>query len=175
MEEWKDVPGYEWLYKASNLGNIKSLYFWKERIIKSCSDWRGYLHLLLVKNKIRKDFKEHRLICLTFLDNPDNKKEVNHKDGNRLNNRLENLEWCTRSENEQHKYNILWQFPPLKWKFWKLHHWSKKVKQYSKGWKFIKQWESWMDIQRELWISQASISACCRWKIKTSGGFTWEY
>lgn len=115
MEEiWKDIKGYEGLYQISNLGRVKSLkrivennnrkYFTKERILKPIQIGSYYGVQLSVHGKSKK-FYLHRLVCSTFIENIENKKCVNHKDGNKHNNKLENLEWCTHSENNHHSFN----------------------------------------------------------------------
>lgn len=111
MEIWKDIKGYEGIYQISSLGNVKSLYGWdghayitREKILHPAPTTTGYYKVKLVKDGHRKDHKIHRLVADAFISNPMNKKQVNHKDGNKLNNDVNNLEWCTASENSQHSY-----------------------------------------------------------------------
>ena len=122
MEEvWKDVKGYEGYYQVSNLGNIKSLeriiensgtrtgyYKVKERILKprENTNRNGYYELSLRKDGKEKRFKVHRLVACAFIENPYNKPEVNHIDGNKSNNCVSNLEWTTSKENKEHAWNI---------------------------------------------------------------------
>ena len=108
----KDIPNYEGFYFATLDGKIfshekilqfgvnKRLRLSKEK--KQCNHAEGYLSVVLSKNRVNKTYLVHRLIALTFLPNPENKKMVNHKYGNKKNNCIENLEWCTRNENELH-------------------------------------------------------------------------
>ena len=113
---WKDIPNYEGLYQVSNFGEVKSLpkirnifnthYFSKEKILKPALNDSGYKIVVLAKNKKVKTLRVHRLVALAFIDNFENKPQVNHKDGNKLNNNVENLEWCTNSENEKHAYKL---------------------------------------------------------------------
>jgi len=106
MEEiWKDIPGYEGAYKASNFGRIQSSYRQK-RILKPQMGQK-YFHVRLSKSKKISIHLLHRLIAKTFLDNPENKRTVNHKDGNPLNNSASNLEWSTYQENILHKIHVL--------------------------------------------------------------------
>lgn len=98
MEEWKEVPGYEGLYEVSNTGNVKSLI--KNKIIKGFINRCGYRLVGLSKNKILKRFQVHRLVAQVFIPNPDNLPMVNHKDEDKSNNSVDNLEWCDA------KYNI---------------------------------------------------------------------
>lgn len=101
METWKDIPGYEGLYQVSDFGNVKSLRG-KEKILKPSSNGKGYLTLILSKNNKRYYPYVHRLVGELFVENPDNKPEINHKDGNKANNHKDNLEWCTHLENIKH-------------------------------------------------------------------------
>lgn len=116
-EIWKDIPGYEGLYQASSLGRIKSLpKEWvngdgaKQKhnglILKAAITKKGYLDVSLRKNKVAKTFKVHRLVALAFIINPENKLQVNHKDGIKTNNNVNNLEWNTNSENQLHAHKI---------------------------------------------------------------------
>lgn len=111
-EEWKDIKNYEGLYQVSNLGNVKSLernksngkgsVKTKEKILtQDITNW-GYYRVALYKDGIRKYYKVHRLVAEAFILNPNNKEQVNHIDGNKLNNNVNNLEWNTRIENMNH-------------------------------------------------------------------------
>jgi hypothetical protein len=104
IEVWKDINGYEGLYQVSNLGKVKSAF--TNSVLNGSKTKKGYLAIALYKNKIRKTFAAHRLVAQTFIENPNNKSEVNHKDGNKLNNAAYNLEWCTGSENVRHAFKI---------------------------------------------------------------------
>ena len=97
MEEWRDIKGYEGKYQVSNLGRVRSLNFNKTGKIKELSyaKRRGYLGVTLFKDKKPKTFAVHRLVAEMFIPNPNNYPQVNHKDENKLNNNVENLEWCT--------------------------------------------------------------------------------
>lgn len=104
-EIWKDISGYEGLYQVSNLGNIKSFRKSKkygsqnEYILKPHISNNGYAQVTLYDNAIRHKFLVHRLVAMTFLLNPDNLQQINHKDENKLNNCVTNLEWCTAEYN----------------------------------------------------------------------------
>jgi DNA-binding CsgD family transcriptional regulator len=103
IEHWKDVPNYEGLYRVSDLGRVKSLKWGKEKILKPGDNDRGYLRVVLFKEREGKRFFIHRLIMLAFVGESD--LQVNHKNGIKTDNRLDNLEYCTRSENLQHAYD----------------------------------------------------------------------
>ena len=117
-ENWKDIEGYEGRYMVSDLGRVKSLhqeYYggWRnkqlivrpERIMGTPSNNWGYSNVRLSKDGKAKTMKVHRLVGLAFIPNPNNKRTINHEDGNKSNNNVLNLSWCTHSENTQHAYN----------------------------------------------------------------------
>lgn len=112
-EEWKSIKGYEGLYMVSNLGRVKSLcgfngheYVKREKILNPYKQKAGKNYhrsvVKLFKDGNRKDFKVHRLVADAFIPNPELKSNINHIDGNPLNNRVDNLEWCTQKENVIH-------------------------------------------------------------------------
>ena len=106
MEEWKWIDGYEGEYQVSTKGNIKSFKKYKEGIIlKPKKDGKDkYLMICLSNNGSQKYYLIHRLVAQAFIQNPNNKEEVNHIDGNKKNNNVENLEWVTHSENIRHAF-----------------------------------------------------------------------
>jgi hypothetical protein len=99
-EIWKDVYGYEGLYQISNLGNVRSNY----KLLTPQKTRFGYMKIRLSINNVRKGFFMHRLVAIAFIENKENKRCVNHKDGIKTNNNVDNLEWATHSENERHAY-----------------------------------------------------------------------
>lgn len=119
-EIWHDIFGYEGLYQVSNFGRIKSVdriiknsgtkngeYHVKGKI-KNVSEYKsrgGYCGVTLYKNNVGKSYRVHRLVAQAFIPNPENKPEVNHKDGNKKNNCVDNLEWVTGKENTIHAWN----------------------------------------------------------------------
>ena len=102
-EIWKDIPNYEGMYQVSNLGRVKSLKFGKERVLKPILNGRGYYHINLYKGGKTIINTIHRLVMLSFVG--ESELEINHKNGIKSDNRLENLEYCSRSENIQHAYD----------------------------------------------------------------------
>ena len=113
QEIWKDIKGYEGKYQVSNLGRVRSLYdqnqFKKTHRIKllKFNIRSGYYNVNLNNHRKRKNFQVHRLVAFAFIPNFDNKPIINHIDENRLNNKVDNLEWCTQKENVLHsKYKM---------------------------------------------------------------------
>lgn len=100
---WKDIDNFIGLYKINNLGDIFSIK--KNKILK-IDNSIGYSRITLHKHGKSKKFLVHRLLAIAFILNNENKKCINHKDGNKLNNRLDNLEWCTYTENNQHAIDV---------------------------------------------------------------------
>lgn len=110
---WKDIEGYEGLYQVSNYGQVRSLdrvdmrgHSLKGKVLKVRNDTKGYLLVNLSKNGEKKTFNVHRLVALTLITNPENKPQVNHKNGIKSDSNVSNLEWNTSSENTQHAYDM---------------------------------------------------------------------
>ena len=162
LEEWKPIKGFENIYDISNLGNIYS--YRKKQILKPQKHEHGYLRIGLQK-KNREDvhyFYVHRLVAEAFILNLDQKPQVNHKNGIKDDNRVENLEWVTNSENVRHAIQI-GLFGPQS------HSHGKKVKCIETG----NIYPSAQDAANKLGLHQPSIIACCHGKRKRHGGFTW--
>lgn len=168
MEEiWKDNEGYEGMYQVSNMGRVRSL---RRNIILRQGISRGYYILILSKNGKRLTNKVHRLVANAFISNPNNYPIVNHKDENKTNNCVNNLEWCDS------KYNINYGTGNKKRGLTNTNgKLSKPVCQYSKDGCFIKEWKSIMDVQRMTGYSGGNISKCCRNIIKTAYGYIWRF
>lgn len=106
---WKEIKGYQGLYLISNFGRVKTTieHSNKNKQIIRKPKIRNYAEIPLKLNGKAKWFLVHRLVADAFLENPQNKTQVNHKDGNKLNNNVDNLQWCTPSENIQHRLYVL--------------------------------------------------------------------
>lgn len=188
-EIWKDIEDYEKIYQISNLGRIKSLsrfvnncknygsigFYTKEKILKLAISKTGYYICTLFKNGKGKTFKVHRLIAKAFIENPNNYKIINHIDGNKLNNNLNNLEWCNHSHNNKEAYKQGLKENNLKWIIECNKKKRKKVKQYDLQNNFIKEWESINEAEKELKICHINIVKVCKGERITAGGFKWKY
>lgn len=182
---WKDILGYEDIYQISNLGNVKRInYFDKQNQDKYKNQEKklvflninGYRRVVLSKNGVNKKFMVHRLVAKAFIPNPENKPFINHKNGIKTDNRVENLEWCIPKENTQHaRATGLFTEEMITRKRGKDNWASKKVNQFDLNNNFIKQWDCVRDVLRELGIDNTSIYKCCAGKKKTAGGYRWKY
>jgi len=177
METRKEIPWYEWLYQISNLWRTKSSVIKKIRMLPN---W--YEQTMLCKKSKKKYFYTHRLVAQAFISNPENKPQVNHKDWNRANNNVENLEWVTCWENHKHSYKYLWRkSAPICekmriYRIWK-HNTavSKRVLQIDMCWLPIKIRNSAVEASDWLWICRSCIPQTCRWEHKTAWGFIRKY
>ena len=169
MEEiWKDIEGYEGLYQVSNMGRVRSLKYKNERILKPRKQ-SGYYKVLLYNNETR-EYLIHRLVANAFIPNPDNLPQVNHKDEDKANNCVSNLEWCTQKYNSS--YGTRGKRISLKNTNGKK---SKITLQYDINGNLIKEWKSTRDVERNLGFNQSYISKCCKNIIKTAYGYLWKY
>lgn len=141
-------------YSVSNLGNVRNDK--TGRILKPGNSGDGYFTVALCKNGEVKHFRVHRLVAQAFIPNPLGLPEVNHIDEDKLNNRAENLEWCSRQYNQE--YSL-----------------SKQVAQYDLSGNLIATWKSLMEITRQLGFNGSAISKCCLGKLRQSYGYIWKY
>lgn len=188
-EIWKDIKGYEGKYQISNLGRIKSLsrfinnckensligFYSKERIIKQSISKTGYYVCTLFKNGKGRTFKVHRLVAEAFIDNPNELPIINHRDGNKLNNSLDNLEWCDYSHNNKEAYKQGLKENNLKWLIECNKKKRKRINQYDREGNFIKQWESIHEAEKKLKIYHINIIKVCKGERFTAGGYIWKY
>lgn len=179
MDLWRDIPDFEGLYQASANGEIRSLY--TNIILKPEISKNGYCKVTLCKDKKRKLLSIHRLVAMTYLDNYSENLQVNHKDGNKQNNNVSNLEMVTCKENIQHSFKNKLQVAkkgkehPLYKKYGVENKTSKKVVQYDMQGNYIKTWDSIKDVERELGINNSNISSCCNNKKNSAGGYKWQH
>ncbi len=165
MEEiWRDIQGYEGLYKVSNMGNVKSLNYRRtglEKNLKFDKDNHGYLYVILCKNNERKTFRVHRLVAQAFIDNPNNYPQVNHKDENKLNNTVKNLEYCSSSYNNNYGTrnervgNVL----------------SKSLYCFET----TKYYKSITEVSKDLNLYKSNIVSVLKGRQKRTGGYTFRY
>lgn len=174
-EIWKDIEGYEGLYQISNYGRVLSV---KRNIyLKGAINNCGYIKCYLNINNKQKTFLLHRLVGIAFIQNPENKSQINHINGDKTDNSVINLEWNTASENMSHSFKVLKRVHnrAMLGRYGINNHNSIKVDQYSKDDIFIKTWDCIMDIERVLNIYNTHISSCLTGKRKTTGGYIWKY
>lgn len=183
-EVWKDIKGYEGYYQVSNLGRVKSLvrivyddkgnkHVNTEKILSQSDDCHGYYKVSLCKDGKSKTMKVHRLVAFAFLENENNFNCVNHKDENKKNNNVNNLEFCT------HRYNCNYGTAIEKRNLSRNNKeiakgFCKKVYQYNAKDELIKIWDSSIST-KEFGFIPSCVSACCRGRIKTHRGFKWSY
>lgn len=177
-EQWKDIQGFEGLYKISNLGNVMSVsrivkrgnHFMKlkQKLLKPHYDINSkekrYPMVILCKNGKCYTKFIHKMVSEEFISNPQNLPCINHKDENILNNSVCNLEWCSYSYNNS--YNDLAKYKGL----------AKRIPilQFTKDGKFIREWSHAGEASNSLGISKRAIYECCKGRSKTSAGYIWK-
>lgn len=160
-------------YYVSDTGDVYNANYWRSgdlHILKPQKQANGYLTVCLYKNKKGYIKSIHRLVAETFIPNPYNKPQVNHKNGIKTDNRVENLEWVCASENQRHRFDVLNKHN----KKGKDNSCSKIVLQIKND-KIISVFYGTQEAQRKTGVKQQGISACCLGKRKTAGGFKWVY
>ena len=163
IEIWKPVVGYEGLYEVSSFGRVRSSnYQNKNKILKYDFVRSGYLRVTLCKNGKTKHYLVHRLVAIAFLSNPENLPQVNHRDEDKQNNHVDNLEWCSA------KYNTNYGTRTQKT--------SKSVLQFTKTGELIAEYPSTHEIERLYGYDCSSIAACCRgYRLKSAYGYIWKF
>lgn len=162
MERWVKIKGYEERYEISDTGRVRRI---DGHIMRSAINQNGYEHIVLSKNGVAKDFRVHRLVAEHFIENKERKRDVNHKNGIKTDNRAANLEWLTHSENELHKIYTLGT-PG------KLLGACRPVKCLNTGVVY----RSISEAKRELNLPKSThIQEVCAGKLKQTKGLMWSY
>ena len=170
VEIWKDLPEYEDKYMVSDQGNVYSKG--RKKILTMKNNHDGYLRIqIYTGNNTCRFVSAHRLVALAFIDNPENKPFINHKNGIKQDNRAENLEWVTQKENIRHAWDTGLSRRKKNGKQ------SKAVDQFDLDGNYITTHASQMEAQRATGTSHSGISACCLHKpmYYSANGFKWEY
>lgn len=160
MEEiWRDIPGYLGLYQVSNFGRVLSLI--TNRILKFNNAGKGYLQVTLCKDGIQKNYLVHRLVAMTFIQNPNNLPQVNHRNEVKTDNRVENLEWCSCKYNMNYgtarERTAIGHYKPV----------------YCV--ELDRVFSSEKEVAKELNISAKHICCVCKGRYKTTGGYHFRY
>lgn len=181
-EVWLPVKEYEDRYAISNKGRIKSLERVnnygrriKEKILKASMTSTGYRLVTLLKDGKIKGVTIHRLVANAFLPNTKKEPCINHKDGNKLNNNVENLEWCGYSFNNKHALDNGLRKPAWSGKFNSNHPRSRKIVQYTIDMGKVKEWNSIREASKFFGVSEGGICDCCKGNHKTFHGYVWRY
>ena len=173
-ERWRSIKGYEGIYEVSDYGRIRSIdrfveievrgrkikKKYKSKIIKPSTINSGYQVVWLSKHGEVSPFSVHRIVAIAYIENPNDYEDVNHKNGNKKDNRVENLEWCTRRENIQHCYHVLGRKPPV----------VTSVRCVETGEKYA----SIKDAARATNLTPGAISHAINGFSKTAGVYRWE-
>jgi hypothetical protein len=160
-EIWKDIKEYKGKYQVSNTGKVKR----GNTLLNPYDNGKGYLNVSLYFNKRNITARVNRLVAQEFVENPNNYKFVNHKDENKKNNNVDNLEWCTIKYNNNYGNRI---------KKYKQKR-CKKILQYDLNNCFIKEWDSMSEIAEKFKISISGIRNCAIGKFRQFKGFVWKY
>ena len=174
IEYWKSISGYEGLYQVSNFGRIKSLVG-NHKIRKTRIDNSGYKRVTLWCKQKYKNLYIHRLVALSFLPLIEGKNFVNHKDGNKLNNHVDNLEWMTYSENHTHAYRELHRPSHMAGKTGVLHPGAKQVKKTCINTGITTYFTTLREAAKSGDFNEGHISACCHNNRKSHKGFYWSF
>jgi hypothetical protein len=183
MEKWVDIEGFEGFYQVSDLGRVRSVdrvvvgrfgdYKAKGRVLAQKDNGYGYLRVVLAKNGRMSNKYVHRLVASTFIGNPLNLEEVNHKDENKSNNKADNLEWCTSS------YNINYGERSKKAVETKNRRKSigaeRAVLKLSKNGDVLEEYKSVKSAAQKNGVFRANINKCCNGQYSQTGGFMWKF
>ena len=175
--EYKYIKGFEGEYQIDTKGDVYSLKFGKRRLLKQIKNHKGYLQVILCKDGKVKSFLVHRLVAMAFLPNPDNLPFINHKNEIKDDNRVENLEWCTASYNQNYGTCQKRRVEKLK---------KKSVNQYTKEGLLIASYPSTREAERQTGDNHSHIYRCCnggyfdkkrsKWvNITQYNGYIWRF
>ena len=156
----KDIKNYEGLYAITPEGEVWS--YRNKRFLKPMDNGKGYLYVNLFRDNEKKNYLIHRLVGEAYIPNPENLPEINHKDENKTNNCLQNLEWCDRKYNNNYGACITKRSNSHK----------KPILQYDLDGNFVREWSSATDVSKEV---QANICKCLKGQNKTAYGYKWKY
>lgn len=177
-EEFRDIEGYEGLYQVSNYGRVKTLKYNDgikkhevTKILKQCVNISGYFILNLSNKSVR----VHRIVASTFLPNDNNYRCVNHIDGNKLNNKAENLEWCTSSHNNYEAYRLGLKKGALKGKLGKDYPKKIYIIGMYKNNVLIEKFYGSGEVKRKYNYHPIAIINCCKGKYKKMYGYEWKF
>ena len=162
IEIWKDIPGYEGLYKVSSLGRV---FGEKKKGLLNPFNNRGYLRVTLFKNGVGKHYSIHRLVAVAFIPNPIQLPQINHINENKSDNRVENLEWCDL------EYNVNYGNRRGK----AVQKTRKPVLQYTLTGEFVKEWDAARTAEKTLSKSYGKICSVCKGNRKSAYGYIWRY
>lgn len=173
---WAKIKGYEGLYEVSTDGRVRTVSHItnghvipsKELAVSVYKNQR-YARVRLYKGGKPKDYKVHRLVADAFIPNPDGKPQINHIDGDKGNNKVENLEWCTQAENNKHAFDTGLQDMSAA-----IEATKKKVLQIDNGGGIVREWDSLSAAARALGLQVSNISHCCSGRIGSTGGYKWQ-
>ena len=158
----KPIRNYEGLYEIDELGNVYSLK--RHKIMSPTISNSGYKAVVLSKDKHKAGYLVHRLVAEALLQNPDNLPCVNHKDEDKLNNSVDNLEWCTYQYNNSYKTRGARISKAI----------SDQIEQYTLDGTLVKEWKSMIEVQRVLGFDRGCISRACNGQLKTYKSFIWK-
>ena len=160
---WVAINGYENIYEINELGEVRRIE--TGNVLKGHLSSDGYRRIGLTVSGKTKLFLVHRLVANAFIPNPNNYPCVNHKDENKSNNSINNLEWCT------YRYNLNFGTRNIRAN----HSRKKPILQFSKNGDFIREWDSVTDLKGATGMDISHVSSCCRGKRKTANGYRWQY